>query len=150
MLQGILFACAGLALAGAAVSKTSEPMPGVVSQQQAHIDYILKCQGCHRIDGSGDNVSNPPMTGKVARFLSVAGGREFLGKVPGVATADLNNARLADVLNWSLYRFDRKNLPIDFKPYTPDEIGRLRQAPLRTERANTRDALIAKMPGGKL
>ncbi len=139
-----------LVVGGAHASGTSTDMPGVRNSGQAHIDYILKCQGCHRPDGGGDRFSNPPMGGVVARFLSVPGGREYLGRVPGVATTDLGDARLADLLNWTLYRFDRANLPAGFKPYGASEIRRLRQSPLRVEAAATRARLIAKMPGGTL
>lgn len=125
-------------------------MPGVTNPAQARVDYMLKCQGCHRPDGGGDSVSNPPMNGKVARFLLVPGGREFLVRVPGVSTVDLDDARLAQVLNWTLYRFDRSNLPIGFRPYDASELAKLRKSPLRTERAAVRDALIAKLPGGVL
>lgn len=150
MIRALLFALAGLTFVGAAVARTWEPMPGVVNPQQAHIDYMLKCQGCHRIDGSGDEVSNPPMNGKVARFLSVQGGRQFLGQVPGVATVDLDDVRLANLLNWTLYRFDRANIPADFKPYSAEEMAHLRKTPLRTERLSTRQTLIAKMANSKL
>ncbi|OYX93921.1 MAG: hypothetical protein B7Y74_08440, partial [Novosphingobium sp. 35-62-5] len=34
------------------------PLP---DPKQARIDYMLKCQGCHRPDGGGDDRSNPPM-----------------------------------------------------------------------------------------
>lgn len=139
-----------LALGGVQAEDRAMPFPGVVNPQQARIDYMLKCQGCHRPDGSGDKVSNPPMTGIVARFLNVPGGREYLGRVPGVATTDLDDARLADLLNWTLYRFDRANVPPDFTPYDPKEIGRLRATPLRVEAAGTRATLVAKMPGGAL
>lgn len=144
--RSILCAYAVLTLVGAAAAQTWEPMAGVTSPQQAHSDYKLKCQGCHRIDGSGDDVSNPPMNGQIARFLSVPGGRQFLGQVPGVASVDLDDARLANLLNWTLYRFDRANIPPDFKPYSAEEIAYLRKAPLRTERLSTREALVAKMP----
>lgn len=150
MIRALLFALAGLTFVGTAVARTWEPMPGVVNPQQAHIDYMLKCQGCHRIDGSGDEVSNPPMNGKVARFLSVQGGRQFLGQVPGVATVDLDDVRLANLLNWTLYRFDRANIPADFRPYSAEEMAHLRKTPLRTERLSTRKKLIAKMPNSKL
>lgn len=117
-------------------------VPGVKNPAQARVDYMLKCQGCHRPDGSGDESSNPPLNHQVARFLGVPGGREFLGRVPGVATTDLPDDRLADLLNWTLYRFDAGHVPADFKPYTPEEIGRLRKVPLRLERLETRAALV--------
>jgi mono/diheme cytochrome c family protein len=144
-----LFALSGTVIVGGASAQTEAPMPGVGDVRQAQIDYKLKCQGCHRPDGRGDAISNPPMNGKVARFLSVPGGREFLGRVPGVATVDLNDARLADVLNWTLYRFDRANLPKDFAPYTAAEVATLRKTPLRTERETVRKELVAQMRAAK-
>lgn len=69
----LLAAAFALALMGAAQATTEDPMPGVYDSRQAHSDYKLKCQGCHRPDGSGDAVSNPPMNGHVARFLQVPG-----------------------------------------------------------------------------
>lgn len=146
-LAGTIIVCAAGLLAVSAVTagRADSYMPGVAQPERAHSDYILKCQGCHRPDGSGDAVSNPPLNGMVAKFLSVPGGREFLGRVPGVATVNLSDERLADVLNWSLYKFDQANLPADFKPYSPSEIGKLREVPLRTERAVLRQALVDQM-----
>lgn len=118
-------------------------MRGVPNPKQARIDYMLKCQGCHRQDGGGDDRSNPPMKHMVARFLSVPGGREFLARVPGVSTVDLDNARLANLVNWTLYTFDAAHMPADFRPYTPEEIGQLRRHPLRLERADMRARLVA-------
>ncbi|MBB4613553.1 cytochrome c family protein [Novosphingobium taihuense] len=124
--------------------RASEPvMRGVSNPQQARIDYMLKCQGCHRPDGSGDDHSNPPMKHIVARFLGVPGGREFLGRVPGVSTVDLDDVRLTNLLNWTLYTFDPAHMPADFRPYTPKEIGQLRRHPLRLERAPMRAQLVA-------
>lgn len=143
----LMIACGALfAIAVTGGEGSLAPMRGVVSPAQAHNDYILKCQGCHRPDGSGDAASNPPLTGKVARFLAVPGGRDYLGRVPGVATTDLNDKRLADLLNWTLYRFDRAHVPADFKPYDAAEIGRLRKAPLRADASKTRADLVAGLP----
>jgi hypothetical protein len=134
----------GLAvLAGAAARASEQAIPGVTNAYQARTDYQLKCQGCHRPDGSGDDHSNPPMHGIVAQFLTVPGGREFIGRVPGVATVDLPDDRLANLVNWTLFKFDRAHVPASFRPYTADEIGRLRQNPLRLERAATRARLVA-------
>jgi len=144
----------GAAIAAMVASPTfSAPSPvmppvmrGVVDARQAHEDYVLKCQGCHRPDGSGDDHSNPSMRGIVARFLGVAGGREFLGRVPGVATTNLDDRRLANLLNWTLYRFDPAHVPAGFKPYTPQELARLRATPIRLDRVETRARLVAAFP----
>ncbi|WP_408586071.1 cytochrome C [Novosphingobium sp.] len=141
-LSALVLALAGLAV-GVGATAGEAAMRGVPNPQQARVDYILKCQGCHRIDGSGDDRSNPPMNGVVARFLAVPGGREFLARVPGVSTVNLDDTRLANLLNWTLYRFDPEHVPADFRPYTPAEIGQLRRHPLRLERAATRARLVA-------
>ena len=120
-------------------------MPGVTNPARARVDYILKCQGCHQANGDSHPRNTPPLTGEVSQFLSVKGGREFLGRVPGVATTDLDDERLTDLLNWTLYRFDRANIPADFKPYTTREVASLRQHPLRLERLGMREALIAEI-----
>ena len=146
----LMITCGALfAIAATGGEGSLAPMRGVVSPAQAHNDYILKCQGCHRPDGSGDAASNPPLTGKVARFLAAPGGRAYLGRVPGVATTDLDDKRLADLLNWTLYRFDRAHVPANFKPYDAAEIGRLRKAPLRADASKTRADLVARLPGEK-
>lgn len=148
MKPGRLALLAGLALgfglaASAAVRADEAAIPGVRDAYQARTDYQLKCQGCHRPDGSGDDHSNPPMKGIVAQFLSVPGGREFIGRVPGVATVDLPDDRLANLVNWTIFRFDPAHVPQNFRPYTTEEIGRLRQNPLRLERAAMRARLVA-------
>ncbi len=125
-------------------------MPGVSDARQAHIDYMLKCQGCHRPDGSGDSHSNPPLRDNVARFLDVPGGREFLGRAPGVATVDLDDFRLVNLVNWTLYTFDPQHIPVAFHPYTAQELGVLRQNPLRLERVETRARLVAEFPQTKI
>lgn len=142
MRAGLVLLPAAIAMAAAA-SPATPPRPGVIDARQAQEDYILKCQGCHRPDGSGDDHSNPAMRGVVARFLGVPGGREFLGRVPGVATTNLDDRRLANLVNWTLYRFDPAHIPAGFAPYTPEEIGRLRANPIRLDRVETRARLVA-------
>ncbi|MFN4135551.1 MAG: cytochrome C [Novosphingobium sp.] len=132
-----------LAGTGAQAGAAQNAMRGVSNPQAARIDYMLKCQGCHRPDGGGDARTTPPMKHEVARFLAVPGGRAFLARVPGVATVDLDDARLANLVNWTLYTFDPAHVPVDFQPYTAEEIGRLRRTPLRLERAETRARLVA-------
>jgi cytochrome c553 len=142
----LLVPLAMLTLAGGArLGADQAQWPGVAKPERARIDYMLKCQGCHRPDGNGDLASTPPLAGEVAKFLAVPQGREFLGRVPGVASVDLSDERLAEVLNYTLYRFDAAHVPADFKPYTAAEIAVLRKAPLRLDRADARARLIAQL-----
>ena len=84
------------------------------------------------------------MAGSVSRFLSISGGREYLGRVPGVAFAPLSDAHLAVLLNWSLETFDPKHIPADFRPYRAAEVGRLRAIPLVSDAAEHRRQLLAE------
>lgn len=133
---------------GAAVatpgSGNPDVMPGVSNPTRARQNWILMCQGCHRADATGTPQTTPTMAGFVGRFLHVPGGREYLIQVPGVATAALSDDALAEVMNWSLLRFDPAHVPGDFAPYTPAEVGRLRMKPLRTEASTIRAGLMAR------
>lgn len=132
---------------GWATSATGQAvtMTGVERPERARQNYILKCQGCHRPDASGSDATAPAMAGVIGQFLSVKGGREYLARVPGVSTAALGDAELAEVLNWTLWRFDAAHMPQNFKPYTAAEIGHLRRDPLRTNASAMRKELIAKI-----
>jgi hypothetical protein len=121
----------------------SEPR-GVENAQRAWQNWTLNCQGCHRLDGTGSATTSPSLAGTVAKFLWVPGGREYLGRVPGVATSPLSNGDLAELMNWMLWRFDRQNLPATFAPYTAAEIGQLRTQPLRLEASQMRSDLLNK------
>jgi cytochrome c553 len=141
----------GAATAGAQGSAPSAAplnpvgMPaGVDNPQRAWQNWTLNCQGCHRPDGTGSVGTAPSLAGTVARFLSVPGGREYLGRVPGVATSPLSDADLSEVMNWMLWRFDKPNLPANFQPFTASEIRQLRSAPLRLEASQMRAALLEK------
>jgi mono/diheme cytochrome c family protein len=93
---------------------------------QARLDYMLNCQGCHLADGSGHPGRVPDLRRSLAPLLGVEGGREFLLRVPGAATAPLDDARLAAVMNWILGEF----APGAVFPFSAEEVGRLRAAPL--------------------
>jgi hypothetical protein len=120
------------------------PPAGVDNPQRAWQHWTLNCQGCHRPDGTGSTGTAPSLAGTVARFLSVPGGREYLGRVPGVATSPLSSADLSEVMNWMLWRFDKEHVPANFQPFTAAEIGQLRGAPLRLEASQMRAELLKR------
>src|SRR4051812_12392593 len=92
--ESLLVVCAALAFADSAAFA------------DARADYMLHCQGCHGPQGRGVASGAPAFPQQIARFVNLAGGREYLTRVPGVAQSELNDARLAAVLNWVLYEFD--------------------------------------------
>ncbi len=118
---------------------------GVDNPSTAKNNWMLHCQGCHLPDGSGSADGAPSMIGIVSRFLSVEGGREYVGKVPGVANAGLDDAALAELVNWMLQTYDKEHLPANFKPYTAREIGALRERPYIVEAADMRQQLLEKL-----
>ena len=134
-------AIAGGLLLGAAVCASSTE--GVA------VDYMTNCQGCHLPDGSGAASRGvPSLRAHMGRLLTVDGGREFLVRVPGAAMSDLDDARLAAVLNWMLTQFDPEGLPHDFAPYEADEVAALRAAPLINVKS-TRAALLRSIEAAR-
>ena len=128
-----------------AASSVAAP-PGVENAERARVNYMLNCQGCHGPEGTGTiDGAVPAMKDFVGKFLSVAGGREFLVQVPGSANAALSDAALAEVLNWMLPQISPTQIPADFEPYTTTEVAALRQTPLE-DVITQRERLVALMP----
>jgi cytochrome c553 len=140
----LLLAATGTPRLHAQSEDSGPPPPGVENAQRAWQNWTLNCQGCHRPDGTGSAGTTPSVAGTVAKFLSVAQGREYLTRVPGVATSPLSDQQLSEVLNWMLWRFDRDDLPADFLPFTAAEVGDFRKRPLRLEASRMRSELLAK------
>lgn len=111
------------------------------------VNYQLQCAGCHLSNGTGSKANDTPnMKDFVGNFLKVEGGREFLVRVPGMSQSALNNAQLADLLNW-LLREDGiagKSMPAHYQPYSADEVARLRKVSM-LNLPNTRAHLIEQM-----
>jgi mono/diheme cytochrome c family protein len=96
-----------------------------VDAKRARVNYMLNCQGCHLADGRGIG-DIPEMKNFVGNFLRVPGGREYLVGVPGSANAPLNDALLAELLNWMLMEMSANELPTDWQPYTATEVASYR------------------------
>ena len=128
------------ALAGAALLWSGAP----AGAADPHVDYMLEGQGCHLPNGTGKPGVVPSLRDSMGRFLTVPGGRAFLVRVPGSATAPLTDARLAAVLNWMIREFGPEDVARDFRPYEADEVARWRREPL-IDVEGTRAALVAAM-----
>jgi mono/diheme cytochrome c family protein len=96
---------------------------GSLAQQ----NYILRCAGCHQVDGSGAPGSGVPnIKGRLGYFARLDSGRAYLVQVPGTANSALDDAQVAELLNWMLNHFSASELPPGFQPYTRAEVTRLR------------------------
>ena len=102
--------------------------------------FALHCSGCHRLDGRGISGIAPDLRG-IGHLLDLAGGRAYLGRVPGVAQAPVDDDELAALLNWVLTEIART--PPDPR-YTGREIAKLRAQPLRDPVAARRTLLDPK------
>jgi len=116
-----------------------------LNPERAQRNYMINCQGCHLPDGSGLAGSVPSMRNFVGNFLGVKGGREFLIQVPGSANSPLDDAALAELLNWILLNMSPGQIPPGFQPYTADEVSAVRYKKL-LDVASVRASLVAGFP----
>jgi len=126
-----------LAIGGAAPSAAERP----------EILYMLHCRGCHLPDGAGSPGSVPDLRGQLGSFLGVPGGREYLVRVPGSASAPVDDAELASLLNWMIGRFGPAEVTRDFRPYSGPEVARYRASPL-TDVDALRAELVRQIAAG--
>jgi hypothetical protein len=103
-------------------------MPSAISadDHRARINYTLHCQGCHLADATGLQDEVPRMKDFVGYFLHSKEGREFVIRVPGVATSSLSDDELTELMNWLLATFSKEQLPESFEPYSVAEVSALR------------------------
>ena len=94
--------------------------------QRASINYTLHCQGCHLPEAVGFSDKVPRMNNFVGFFLHSQEGREFVIRVPGVATASLPDDQLTELMNWLLLTYSGKQLPEPFVPFSIAEVSALR------------------------
>jgi hypothetical protein len=119
-----IFLAAVLASAVGFVSAADKPY-----SNQARIDFLLHCSGCHAQDGRGlEHKGIPALKDQVGYFLRTEGGRAYLMQIPGLLSAGMPDARAADVTNYILARFAGTSLPEIFVPYSADEAKRYRES----------------------
>ena len=123
----MLLLLVGLLRNNPAAAADLEVVPGVANENRARMNYMLNCQGCHGPTAEGNDAADiPRMKDFVGNFFRVDGGREFLVQVPGSSSAAINDAELAELLNWMIPYFSKTELPENYAPYTEREITRLR------------------------
>ncbi len=112
--------------------------------QRARVNFALFCSGCHQMTGKGAPGIVPDLGEYLGKFAQHPESRSFLARVPGASSSPLDNAALAEVLNWILYTMNEEQLSSDFKPYTTEEVAEYRKSPL-LEVIPVRDRLVEKI-----
>ncbi|MCC6983819.1 MAG: hypothetical protein IT535_11155 [Bauldia sp.] len=124
-LTGALLGAVGLASAGIAATIA------LAAEREPHVNYILRCAGCHGVEAAGaPNAGIPSFPGLVGVFAGDEDGRTYLFHVPGVVGSSLSNAEIAAVMNYVMARWAGDSLPADFVPFTEDEVAARRAIPV--------------------
>jgi len=102
------------------------PAQGATTGYSAATNYMLRCMGCHGVDGSGTITGGiPDFRNYVGSFAATPMGRAYLLHVPGVIASGLSDEEVAEVLNYIMRRWGGASLPEDFKPFTAQEAADL-------------------------
>jgi len=83
-------------------------------------NYLLHCGGCHLENGGGDPPIIPDLRKDLDYLSLIPAGRAYIVQVPGSSQAPLNDAELAEVLNWM---FERFYPTAELQHYSADEIA---------------------------
>ncbi|HIQ16507.1 MAG TPA: cytochrome C [Novosphingobium capsulatum] len=121
---------AGLASRLSAAHDAGAPVaPQAVMEDpnQARVDYIENCGGCHGVNGSTVPAQLPELMGRVGWFMCTPESRAYLIRLPNVAHSHLHdNAELADLMNYVVFVLGGNSVPAGTKPFTAQEVGRER------------------------
>ena len=103
------------------------PLSAAGADEDVRSNYLLACRGCHLADGSGVPPEVPSLQNTLSQFAASPEGRNYLVRVPGASQSRLNDAQLAEVINWVLTEFNADTLPNDFQPFTATEVTSARK-----------------------
>lgn len=134
-------AVAGTACRVLLVATISLPT-ALADDARARVNYMLHCQGCHLPEAVGVPGTVPRMSGFLGYFLHSNEGREYVVRVPGVATSPVPDDQLAELMNWILVTYSADQLPSEYRIYTEAEIARLRQNPDRDPEKTRHEVLV--------
>ena len=70
-------------------------------------NYLLYCSGCHLVNGAGNHPNVPTLHDELGRMPSVPATRAYLVQYRA-AQAPIDDAALADVINWVLRQWNSK------------------------------------------
>ena len=148
-LAGLLVIAGGSTLAARAAEAGAQTEAADVHLTSAQSDYLEQCGGCHGLQGSSAPSPIPVLKGRVGYFMCTQAGREYLGRLPNVAYSKIDDAALADLLNFVVFDLGEGTAPAKAKPFDAAEVGRLRADPrLGQTVETTRKTVVAALVRG--
>lgn len=104
-------------------------------------NYILRCAGCHALDGTGHIPGGiPPFPGFISHIVNDDDGRTYVMHVPGVVASSLSDNEIAAVLNYVAERWGG----VPFVPFDAEEVARRKLVPVKDLVAFRRE-LVSKL-----
>ena len=146
------FALLASAMALAGVSVAARPGDGLPSAitdvEQARMDYVENCGGCHGVQGRSAPAEVPELRDRVGYFLCTPAARAYLLRLPNVVHSRIaDNQELADMMNFVVFGLGGASAPRDAAPFTAAEVAQnrplvLASVQLRQERARLVEGAI--------
>lgn len=116
-------------LAVAAAYAGLAPLPS----GQSH--YTESCGGCHGLLGVSARNEIPVLRDRVGVLLCTREGRGYVVRLPNVAFARMDDATLAEALNFMMFGLGGRSLPppgtANAQPFTAREVHELRTHPMK-------------------
>jgi hypothetical protein len=93
--------------------------------------YLQRCGGCHGIQGISNPTVVPTLRGQVGQFLCTQEGREYLLRLPSIATSPLSDQQVADLMNFVVFSLGGAQADAVRAPlFGSGEVHELRRKPL--------------------
>ena len=100
------------------------PLIALAGEGRAHSNYALRCSGCHGMQGDGSPEAGiPDFREFIGAFAGDDEGRTYVLQVPGVLSANLDDADTAAVINYVMRTWGGKSLPLHYIEFTADEVA---------------------------
>ncbi|KFI29366.1 hypothetical protein CDV50_10560 [Haematobacter massiliensis] len=132
-------------LATPALGAAAEDAAG---ERSAHVNYILRCAGCHTMTGEGTVIGGvPTFLDSISALAADDRGRSYIAHVPGINSADLSPAGIAAVLNYVVKEWG--DPMTDVPAFTAEEIARRHAEPMRDIVAARREIVDRLAADGK-
>lgn len=102
-------------------------LPAEAGPRAPRENYILRCAGCHGMEGAGTKTGGvPSFYGGISLLANDDAARTYMMHVPGVIGASLSDAEIAEVMNWINHKWGSAPAP----DFTEAEVTRRRAVPV--------------------